>query len=172
MNFIISADPGFTGAVAIISPGGDVFTLKTPLLEDDIDCEKIINFIKSFENIEFSGIIEDVHSVFNSSAKSNFQFGRALGIIEGIFSALKIKFTKVQPKIWQKQMFEGIDMIKRIDKGKEKTDTKAMALKAVQKIYPNANLLPTKRCKKPSDGIVDAILIAEYKRLQDARNTK
>lgn len=165
MKYIISADPGFTGAVVIINPNREVFTLKTPLLNDDIDSNKIIEFIKNFGTVEFTGIIEDVHSVFNSSAKSNFQFGRALGIIEGIFAGLGIKFIKIQPKVWQKQMFSGIEIIKKLDKGKEKTDTKAMALQAVKKLYPDVNLLPTPRCKKPSDGIVDAILIAEYARL-------
>jgi hypothetical protein len=53
----------------------------------------------------FLVVIEDVHSIFGSSSKSNFQFGRSLGILEGVVNALDIPYVKVQPKEWQKVSF-------------------------------------------------------------------
>lgn len=160
--YIIAIDPGFTGGICLISKSNEIHTIKTPLKNDDIDVEAIVNFIKGFKII--NAVIEDIHSVFSASAKSNFQFGRSLGIIEGIIKSMLIPVEYVQPKIWQKEMFKDEPVLKHIKNGKEKTDTKAMALNVVKKLYPHVNLLPTKRSKKPSDGIVDAILIAEYYR--------
>jgi hypothetical protein len=79
-------------------------------------------------------------------------------------SALEItgvSWEFVQPKKWQKEIFEGMNEIKNT---KGKRDTKKMALMACQRMYPDVDLTPTERAKKPHDGIVDALLIAEYLR--------
>ena len=166
MKYYIGVDPGLAGATVIIDENRKVFTLKNPIdAEGEIEVQKIVDFIKPILENDVYVFIEDIHALFGSGAKSTFEFGRALGIIQGMFKTLGLKFEKIQPKQWQKQMFADIEVIKKLNKGKFKTDTKAMALDVVKKIYPEVNLLPTKRCKKPSDGIVDAILIAEYGRL-------
>ena len=40
--------------------------------------------------------------------------------------------------------------------------TKEMSLVSAQRLYPGADLRASTRCKKPHDGIVDALLIATY----------
>jgi hypothetical protein len=166
MRYILAADPGKFGAIAIIGEDRSVNVLKNPLTEEgEIDIAKIAKFIKPFLKNEVKILIEDIHALFGSGASATFEFGRSLGLVQGLILTLGLKFEKIQPKKWQKQMFEGIALIQKEVKGKLKTDTKAMALEAVKKLYPEVNLLPTKRCKKASDGIVDAILIAEYGRL-------
>ena len=60
---------------------------------------------------------------------------------------------------WQKEFFSK-------PKGMtEKFDTKAAALSAADKIFPDTDWTRTPRSKKAFDGFVDAALIAEYGRL-------
>lgn len=43
-------------------------------------------------------------------------------------------------------------------------DTKAMSILAAHRLFPGVSLLRTDKCKKPDDGMSDALLIAEYGR--------
>jgi hypothetical protein len=81
--------------------------------------------------------------------------------------AFKIPYTKIAPKKWQRQMFEGVSLMTKPSKtGKtQQVDTKAMALIAAQRIFPYADLKASPRCKKAHDGIVDSLLMAQYCRL-------
>ncbi len=64
----------------------------------------------------------------------------------------------IQPKAWQKKLWEGVRPI--VKNGK--IDTKAMSLSAASKLFPKETFLRTVRCKKPDDNFVDAALIAYY----------
>jgi hypothetical protein len=109
-------------------------------------------------------VLEDVHSIFGASSSSTFDFGWGLGVIEGVLVANKIPYTKVQPKKWQKEMFEGIPLQQKPSStGKTmKTDTKAMAEQAAKRLFPSIDLRATERSKKSSDGKVDALLMCEF----------
>ena len=81
---------------------------------------------------------------------SMFHFGKSAGYIEGVLSALRIEYELITPQKWKK-MF---------DLHSDKTES----IKVCMDIFPEVNLLPTPRCKKPSDGMAEALLIAEYGR--------
>lgn len=115
-------------------------------------------FIKSLNKKPDLVVIEDLHSIFGASAKSNFQFGVNNGIVIGALEALDIKYIKVAPKKWQKAIWIEQDHIRYNDK----LDTKATSLNAALRIYPNEKFIVTSRSIVPHDGIVDAVLLATY----------
>ena len=96
--------------------------------------------------------IEDVHSLFGMSAKSNFGFGRNLGLAIAISQiATKGEVAKtVTPKIWQKYI--GITA-----KGK---DIKKQISEIAIKLYPTANIYGKRGGLL--DGRSDALMIAHY----------
>ncbi len=64
-------------------------------------------------------------------------------------------------------MFQGVDQITKPSKtagAKPIRDTKAMALVAVKRLFPDLKLTFGERATKPHDGLIDAVLIAEYAR--------
>ena len=65
----------------------------------------------------------------------------------------------------EKELFEGIPKVLKKD-GSGKVDTKAMALIAAKRLFPTTVLTKpdSKRATVPHNGIVDALLIAEYAR--------
>ena len=63
------------------------------------------------KNANIACVIEDVHSIFGSSAKSTFAFGFNKGYLVGLLAANQIPYTLVQPKEWQREMWGNSDMV-------------------------------------------------------------
>jgi hypothetical protein len=178
MNKIyIGIDVGKDGGFVTIDPNRCISTLATPTTgpaaKKEINKQGIKEFFQEqiktaltkHNGAQVIVVIEDVHSIFGASAKSNFQFGRALGIVEGMIEALEIQYYKVAPKKWQEVCFQGVPIIKKPGakvEGRGGIDTKAMALIAAQRLYPKLDLRKSQRAEKAHNGIVDALLMAHY----------
>lgn len=171
---IVGIDPGKDGGVVSLSDAGLIRGYFIPVkigtvLDIQAYCSYLNSIIRS--STEDTHIfIEDVHSVFGASAKANFQFGRICGLIEGMVVSLQKPYTMVQPKEWQKEMFQGVPVIKKPGskaKGRGSFDTKKMAEVAFRRLFPETDFNVTSKGNKSKnvhDGLVDAILIAEYGR--------
>lgn len=149
----IGIDIGTNGALACLDESSLFYML---LKEDWID------YIRKQKGSLV--MIEDLHSIYGSSAKSNFQFGVNNGLVMGALTALRIDYLKVHPKLWQKEMWRGVPPILK----NGKVDTKATSLEAARLLYPTETFLATKRSTTPHDGIVDAVLLAHYCKLYDS----
>ena len=169
----LGIDPGKSGGLAIITDSDEIIVTATPVTKDnEIDIARVnafIDFIITKYNTDIQCVLEDVHSIFGMSAQSNFQFGRVLGVIEGILGSRSIPFIKITPKVWQKEIWAGTTPIgnatgKLLKSGLPhvKIDTKGTSLLVAKKLFPDVNLLATSRSKVAHDGIVDSLLIAEY----------
>lgn len=168
----IGIDLGKNGAIAIIEEG-EMEVLPMPTInKKEFDIQEIASiFIKYTDTEEYDVhvVYEDVKAIFGASAGATFDFGRGKGIFEGVLASYGIPRTPVAPKKWQKQMFEGVKETRKPASAKQKAlgrrggiDTKAMALIAVKRLYPNLKLTFGPRAKKPHDGLVDAVLLARY----------
>lgn len=175
MKYFIGFDVGKNGGIAVLDHKNNVLLKSMPKIGKEIDLIGVRDFLLSFDSeAKISCVIEDVHSIFGSGATSNFQFGRALGVLEMAVVMLNFSFTKVAPKKWQKEMWEGVQPVlintgktnKKDGSIKYKVDTKATSLIACKRLFPNIDLRNTNRktdrSKKEHDGIVDALLMAEY----------
>jgi len=166
----VGIDPGKNGGVFIfiesLNTPKNYLYRSIPLIGKEYDIKLMDGIIKSYiSDIEdVFAVIEDVHAIFGSSANATFDFGFGCGIWEGILTANKIPYTKIQPKKWQAEMFEGIPkQTKPSSTGKTiKADTKKMAEMAAKRLFPNIDLRASERSVKSHDGKVDALLICEY----------
>ncbi len=158
-------DPGKNGAIAMRAPDGKLYHWKMPLDGTDVDAKKLLEIITEANNLfDLVIVLEDVHSVFGTSAKSNFQFGFACGVIRAVVVVSGVPFHPIQPKSWQKIIWSNDDKIYKPKKPEQKNpsiDTKATSLKAAKRMFPGESFLATERSSVPHDGIVDAALIAE-----------
>lgn len=169
MKCFIGIDIGKSGGIVAILVGDDIKieTHPTPQLADgDIDIKKMVSIMDHYNGLHEIKmiVVEKVHAIFGTSAKATFEFGRSAGIVEAIVSCMGVSFAMIQPKLWQKEMWQGVDKITK--PGEKSTDTKAMSLIAAGRLFPNVELSdPTRpRSSKAHDGIVDALLMAEYGR--------
>ena len=81
---------------------------------------------------------------------SMFNFGHNLGYIEGLLQAFDIPYQLVPPQTWKKEFCV--------------TSDKNTSIEVCRKLFPHVCLLPTARSRKPSDGMAEAMLLAEYAR--------
>ena len=98
--------------------------------------------------------IEEVHSIFGTSAKSNFSFGFNVGIVHTIADLTSIGVDLVQPKEWQKAC--GI----RFKTGMKPAEKKQVTVGRALQLYPAAPLHGPKG--GIMDGRADALMIAHY----------
>lgn len=164
----IGIDVGKKGGLVALKGSENKGKWAIPTIGNDIDGAALSNILLSLkDDYDAVVLIEDVHSVFGASAKANFTFGFVCGLIEGVVIAAKMKFVKVQPKVWQKEIWTTPDIEYEVG-GKEgkrkKVNTKLTSLKSAMRLFPNFDFRATERSKVAHDGIVDALLIAEYGR--------
>jgi hypothetical protein len=162
MKATFGIDPGKSGALVILFEDRTAKIFKFPKIGLDIDERALWEVFKKIPD-DAVGCIEMVHSIHGTGAKSNFEFGGTYFMLRMALAARGLPYKAVPPKNWQKHMFSGLGVIKKAAGG---TDTKAMALKVASELYPNISFLdPGKpRAYTPDDGIVDALLLAEYAR--------
>lgn len=155
---IIGIDPGKSGAICRLwKPTEDhepiihIQSLQLcPIVQVKKKKEYDINGMRSL--LEGADVvwIEKVHAMPKQGVTSMFSFGKGYGIWLGLIAGLWIRVNEVAPQTWKKFWLK--DMPK--DKGS--------AILRVQQLFPDVNLMPTERSRKPSDALADAILIAMY----------
>lgn len=171
----IGIDPGLKGGIAKIITDGlrvDIRLQKMPIIKikktkSEIDGKALVQLLRNvvYENEHpVFCVIEKAQAMVRRDKKtgkqrgqgtaSAFTFGAGFGFIKGVVAALEISHTIVHPRTWQSVMLR--------DVGGD--DTKAKALIVAQRLFPNVDLRGSERSCKPHDGIVDALLLAEYAR--------
>jgi len=179
MNFI-GIDPGKIGGIVSLNNEGDKEEIYLiPKIHNVVDLRLLGEIFDSFDIENTVITMEKIHALGNVGAKSTFEFGRIYGMLEGIFASKGFTYTLTTPKIWQKEMFEGVDEIRKpskINKNgktvKGRVDTKKMAAIACNRLFPDIDLNTTEKGNKSKnvhDGLADALLIAEYTKRKYSR---
>ena len=146
--FIIGIDPGFNGAIAILSTKSELYSVvDIPILKNgkkkEIDISEVVDIFSTYSKKHI--FIEDVHAMPGQGVTSMFTFALNYGLLLGAIKALKIPFTKVIPQRWKKSTMDGMP--------KEK----GSSVIRVKQIYPGWQTI-----RKNDDGRADAILIGVY----------
>lgn len=111
--------------------------------------------------------MEQVGAMPGQGVSSMFTFGMNYGFLIGVLTSLKIPYTLVRPQVWQKAVWISTDRIYGTKKDKngevvKKVSPKPTSIRAASRLFPNVSLKRTERCRVPSDGKADALLIALY----------
>ncbi len=155
---VIGCDPGASGALCLLR----LDSIKKPkifFLDNSTPIKEMNTWLVTANNemlIRMS-IIEDIHSLPLVSAKSNFIFGKNLGIVSTLLGLQEFGLDKVQPKVWQK--YAGVPVKK---KGVKRTpkQLKNIVAEICDRIYPDCAIRGPQGGLK--DGRSDALLIAHY----------
>lgn len=167
---IIGVDPGKSGGIIALVGQDIVGKWIIPISGDKVDMVAlyaIFNELKAKYHITV--VLEEVHSIYGTSAESNFVFGFVCGAIEAIVIANHLRINKVQPKEWQSELWQNGDRVykvKKPDQKKAPIDTKATSLNAAKRLFPGFDFRKSdsNRVTKDHDGLIDACLISEFGR--------
>ena len=158
-------DPGKEGFIVWFEDG--IFNkAEIPLIKKEVDTlalDKIFKTLKKKSDDLFV-VMEATNAFFGASSTTMYKFGHTIGCIEQAIVSNQIPFTKIQPKKWQDEMFQGVpkQYVKKKGNKKRTHDTKATALIAAKRLFPETDLRKNTRCRIPHDGLVDSLLIAEF----------
>ena len=143
MKTYIGIDPGKSGALALITEDGQCTVV--PFHES-----AYITILSAASGPSSVCCLEKVGAMPGQGVVSMFNFGHNLGYIEGLLQAFDIPYQLVPPQTWKKEFCVTSD-----------TNT---SIEVCRKLFPHVCLLPTARSRKPSDGMAEAMLMAEYAR--------
>ena len=145
---VIGIDPGQKGGIACLDSG---FMMVKPM--PDIDsCWNWLELL--IVRGGTTAYVEKVHSMPKQGVASTFKFGMGYGFIRGLLAGLGVPTVLVSPQTWKKVMLAG----------ENKDDQKTAAVAVASRLWPNVDFRPSSKCRKPSDGMAEAALIAEYGR--------
>lgn len=159
----IGIDPGKLGAIAWLGfPGRELIATPVPLLSGrgagEYDLSRIAALLRDTRVIgETFATVELLPDLPPGPKFGGMKAARARGVAEGwawMLTALGIPYELVKPQRWQRVMLADIPG----------DGTKARSIIAAQRLFPGVSLLPTPKCRKPSDGMADALLLAEFGR--------
>lgn len=143
----IGIDPGKKGAMAILREDGS--SIIYPFSEAGYK-EVLADY--STENFKCRArcCLEHVSAMPGNGSVSMFNFGENFGFIQGLLTAYEIPYELVRPQKWKKEFSISSDKNQSID--------------VCKRLFPNADLRRTERCRKDDDGFAEALLMAEYAR--------
>ena len=143
----IGVDPGKNGGFAIIS--GESF-VQTEAFDEKSFMEQMRFISQAYEPNETRCCLEKVGAMPGQGVTSMFTFGTGYGFIQGVLAAFGIPYQLVPPQTWKKEF--------------SLNSNKQTSIEVCQRLFPNVNLYRTDRCKKPHDGMAEALLMAEFAR--------
>lgn len=157
-------DPGLSGGIAITNSQKE--WLAQPMPTSDQEVLFAIEEMASYGKL-CHVYLEQVGARPGQGVVSMFRFGESYGFLQGILIAKKLPFTLIRPQDWQREMFRGTLAMKH----RTKRDPKERALEVINRTHPGFlrwffEMFP--RRKKPHDGMIDSLLIAEVARRKNA----
>ena len=138
----LGVDPGQKGGIAFLST--DSSYAEAEIMPGTVT--QIVSSIKRFKG-EIVMVVERAQPMPKQGVSSVFSYGQHFGCFEAIAACLEMRYVTVRPAEWKKAM--GLNS--------EKTHS----ILEAERLFPKVELIPP-RCRKPSDGIAEALLIAEY----------
>lgn len=144
----IGIDPGKNGGIALLDEEGPIeYTVMPDTVAGVYDW--LSSLATSLTNAAM--VIEMAQPMPKQGVVSVFTYGRHFGAFEVLARAFGIPYHEVRPAVWKKAMGLSSD--------------KVDSIQLCQRLFPSANLTPD-RCRKPHDGMAEAILVAEWGRRQ------
>lgn len=143
MRFI-GCDPGKSGALSIIREDGKVEIYP-------FDMEVYRNVLSDYAKdgpYTAKCCVEHVSAAPKQGVVSMFSFGENFGFIQGLLTAFQIPYELVRPAKWKKAF--------------SVTKDKNTSIEVCKRLFPDADLKRTERCKKDDNNYAEATLLAEY----------
>ncbi len=149
---IVAIDPGQKGAIVWWN-GKKFLWWAMPLKIKDVDFFKVRKIIKQFPTAHI--FLERAYGG-QMGATAAFNYGRSFAALEIAIMSCKNPVTYVEPSKWCKVMHDGIS---------SDLKPKVKSLRAIDRLFSRiAKNIPRNRNDKLHEGVVDALLIAEYGR--------
>ena len=141
-NAYLGFDPGRDGAMAVIGPH---LIPSAVAFDKNVYVNELADLRRQFN---LFAVVEHVGAMPGQGVTSCFSFGESFGWLQGVLDAMRIPYELVRPQKWKKVF--------------SCTSDKNTSIEVAQRLFPGVNLRRTPRCRKPHDGMAEALLMASY----------
>ena len=158
----IGIDNGLSGGLAAVDYKGQLIdTIVMPTRGkakgNEIDAVEVYEWILSMNSMtNTTQIVLETPGKFSKGVQAIASMWDSYGVLRAICEVSQHRHHRITPQQWQKVMLVGC----------KKGDTKPAARQKAKQLWPDEDFLPTPRCTKPHEGLIDAALIAEYARIR------
>lgn len=162
MSFYLGIDPGKKGGYAIIDKNGELVAYDKMPKRELLLLEILQEHLTVMKKGDILVVLEQqwLRPGASQGSKSVGSYHQHIGKLKLILETLGLGFEEVSPQRWKKYFDVGLK------KGEDKKLKKQKTIDKVKVLFPGVDLQPGK-CRVDHDGIADAILIAEYGRLNN-----
>lgn len=149
----LGIDPGAKGAICLLDASTkEASFFPTPARNGKPRAATVFSKLLAITYVEFLPcVVEDVHSLYRMTAKSNFSMGYNLGAMHAILQAVGVDYDLVQPKEWQ----QACNVVRIGDES-----MKVATARRAEELYPDAEI------RGPRGGLLDgrsdALMIAHW----------
>lgn len=147
MKTYIGIDPGQKGGIAILHERGAT-AIRMP--ERWVELR---DFLLGVKGRDLVVILEKSQPMPKQGVTSTFNYGVGYGELRGTLLSFGFPFHEIRPAEWKKVILHGEP---------DKSD-KGTSIRVCERLFPMVELVP-ERCRKPHDGMAEAVLLAEYGR--------
>jgi hypothetical protein len=150
-------DNGMQGGLAAINEYQEIIGLVVmPIIkgkQSEYDLEKVKQIFKKWLEIDnqLFIVLEKFQVTPILGRKAAFISGKGYGEMRGLLAGLGLNFEIVQPRTWQKEIFQGSN-----------GDTKQAAIQFCKNKFNGISLKQTERCTKDHTGLADSLCMAVY----------
>lgn len=151
---VMGIDPGNKGALVLLT-GKKVEYFAMPLDAEGVSFPGVVGVLRGMRP---DHVFLERAMPFAMGTKSAFSYGRGFAALEIAIKVCKLKVTYIEPAKWTKALYAGIDArLKPKERGRI----------ALERLFPDhVKGLPRDRKGVIHEGVMDALLIAEYGRLE------
>ena len=151
---IVGVDPGLKGAIILMDTKSGALLSAYPLPEDVLALYKLL-FVTKQKYPSLIVACEKAQTIpGRQSVKGAFTSGRNFGALQACIKLLYVPSQFIPPVTWQAELHKGADG----------NGPKEKSLNVAKNLWPCETFTFHEKQKKPQDGIVDAMLIAEFLR--------
>lgn len=157
----IGCDNGISGALAALGPmagspplGMVQMPVEAKKRGNQVDILSVWEWIEPYSHQEITVVVEKPNNAQTPSTAASM--ADSFGVMRALLALKRIRHVFITPQSWQKAMMPNCAT----------GQTKKYALTVAKQLWPGETFYANERCRTPHEGIVDALLIAEYARRQ------
>lgn len=149
---IVGIDPGLRGAIVAMETATGTLIDRVPLTDEILTTYRYLHDLKRKYPTLMVALEKPTVIKGRSSLVGSFTMGRNFGALEAAVRLLYVPCHIIPPVTWTSEMHKGADG----------SDPKAKSLSIAKRLWPWEKFTFRESQIKPHDGIVDAMLIAEF----------
>jgi hypothetical protein len=142
MGPILGIDPGVTGGIAALYPGGRIEAYDIPTVDGSVDVDTLVRRIR--EHAPRLAVVERAQAMPRQGVVSVFKYGVAYGALRAVTALCEIPTHLVSPRKWK--TYFGLNS--------DKEKSRALAIR----LWPGCGLFERKR----DHGRAEAALLARF----------